>query len=523
MRYESHYGGRVVRCFSDRAANLFAMFQHAVGRNPTGDALVFGQSRVTWAALDREVAARASALARRGIGPGDRVALLLHNGLEFPMTLLAVARIGAIAVPLACRSKEPEVRYILNHCEAAAIVFDAALGAALPAAADSPTLRLRLSVDSWLDAGRAESSPTTPPADVSEDDVALVMYTSGTTGHPKGAMVTHLNLVHVALMYEYCMSLTIRDRSLVAVPMSHITGIAAHIATVMRCASTLVVMDVFKAADFLTLASREAVTHTVLVPAMYNLCLLDPDFSTYDLSAWRVGGYGGAPMPSATIAALQNTLPRLSLMNCYGATETVAPVAIMPAGETAAHPDRVGRAIPGTEIIVVDEQGRQVAAGVAGELWTSGPTVVRGYWGNPEATEASFTGGFWHSGDIGSVTADGLVGVHDRKKDMISRGGYKIFAIEVENVLCGHPAVVEAAIVSRPCPVLGERVHAFVTRRAGPDTSVTADELKAFCAERLSDFKVPETFTLTEHPLPRNVNGKVLKRKLREQVKALAS
>jgi acyl-CoA synthetase (AMP-forming)/AMP-acid ligase II len=521
MRYETHYGDRVVRCFAERPATLVAMFEETVARNPSGEALVHGATRLTWADVDLQVARRASALAHAGIGPGDRVALFLPNGLAFPVNLLAIVRLGAIAVPLGHRSRTPELRYILNHSEAVAVVFDPGLGAELPAVTETPRLRLRLSTDVWP--GASWSKPLADTAgggrDAGEDEVALLMYTSGTTGRPKGAMVTHLNLVHVALMYRYCMNLSAADRSLVAVPMSHITGIAAHIATVIRCASTLVVLETFKATDFLALAEREAVTHTVLVPAMYNLCLLEPAIARYNLTPWRVGGYGGAPMPSATIAALAERLPQLALMNCYGATETVAPVAIMPPGETAAYPDRVGRAIPGTEIIAVDEGGRELPPGEPGELWTSGPTIVRGYWNDQDATRAAFTAGFWHSGDIGSITPDGLVGVHDRKKDTINRGGYKIFAIEVENVLCGHPAVVEAAVVSKPCPVLGERVHAFVTTR--PDAaraSGLAAELKAFCAERLSDYKVPESFTLLDQALPRNANGKVLKRTLREEL-----
>ena len=187
----------------------------------------------------------------------------------------------------------------------------------------------------------------------------------------------------------------------------------------------------------------------------------------------------------------------------------------MPPGETALYPDRVGRMVPGTEIIVVDDQGREVPAGEHGELWIRGPTIVPGYWDNPEASAADFTAGFWHSGDIGSVTADGIVGVYDRKKDMINRGGYKVFSTEVENVLCQHPDVLEAAVVAKPCPVLGERVHAFVSLKSG---SVTAETLEALCAEQLSDYKVPESFTLLTQPLPRNANGKLLKRTLREQV-----
>jgi long-chain acyl-CoA synthetase len=189
----------------------------------------------------------------------------------------------------------------------------------------------------------------------------------------------------------------------------------------------------------------------------------------------------------------------------------------MPQGQTAAHLDTVGRSLECAEVIVVDDDGKEVAFGQLGEIWIKGPMVVKNYWGNPAATASNFTGGFWHSGDIGSIDAGGYVKVVDRKKDMINRGGYKIYTIEVENTLHGHPGVLECAVVAKPCPVLGERVHAFVALR---EPGVSAMELKAFCAERLSDYKVPESYTLSEAPLPRNANGKLVKRALRDQISA---
>jgi acyl-CoA synthetase (AMP-forming)/AMP-acid ligase II len=241
-------------------------------------------------------------------------------------------------------------------------------------------------------------------------------------------------------------------------------------------------------------------TYTLIVPAMYNLCLLEKEFDQFDLRAWTVGGYGGAPMPAVTISTLAQKLPKLRLMNAYGATETTSPATLMPAEEQAARLDSVGLPVPGCEIKVVED-----------ELWIRGPMVVKGYWDNPEATAKEFTDGFWHSGDLGSIDADGFVQVLDRRKDMINRGGYKVFTAEVESVLAGHPAVVESAVVGYACPVLGERVQAFVVTR----NPVSADILRNFCTARLADYKVPERFHLREEPLPRNANGKVLKRELR--------
>ena len=325
-------------------------------------------------------------------------------------------------------------------------------------------------------------------------------------------MLAHCNIVHSSMVFVSCLQLTSADRSIAAVPLGHVTGVVANITTMACCGGALIIMPEFKAADYLRLAARERVTYTVMVPAMYNLCLLQPDFESYDLSSWRVGGFGGAPMPIATIERLYDRIPGLKLMNCYGATETTSPSTIMPGELTARHIDSVGLPCPGARIVAMDSNGRELPPGEIGELWIHGASVIKGYWNNPAATAESFTGGFWHSGDLGSVDPDGFVRVFDRQKDMINRGGLKIYSAEVESVLAGHPAVVESAIIAKPCPVLGERVHAVVVARA----PVTVDDLRAWCAEQLSDYKVPETMVVTAEPLPRNANGKVLKRQLRE-------
>jgi acyl-CoA synthetase (AMP-forming)/AMP-acid ligase II len=328
-------------------------------------------------------------------------------------------------------------------------------------------------------------------------------------------MLTNLGICHSALHYLCCMGLSSRDRAVVAVPMSHVTGVVAQIAAVVAATATLIVMPAFRAGEFLAIAERERMTHTLLVPAMYNLCLLEPSFATADLSAWRLGGFGGAPMPTATIERLASRLPRLQLMNAYGATETTSPATMMPPSETAARLDSVGLAVPCADILVMDDAGREAAAGEEGEIWIGGPMVVRGYWANAQATEESFVAGYWRSGDLGSKDADGYVRVFDRKKDMINRGGYKIYSVEVENVLMAHPEVVEAAVIAKPCPVLGERGHAVVcARREG----VGSDELARHCATALADYKVPDSFSLRREPLPRNANGKVMKRQLREEL-----
>jgi long-chain acyl-CoA synthetase len=514
MRYERHYGERIVRCFVERPRNAYDLLREATARNPDGEAIVCGPERLSYSDLEAAVERCAAGLAAAGIGTGDRVAMLLGNGVPFPVVLLAALRLGAIAVPMSVREQAPGITYMLAHCGAKLLIYDAGLADRLPGPETTPHLAHRIAVEAGALSVALPllAEPTgAAPAAVDEEDTAIILYTSGTTGRPKGAMLTHLSICHSALHYEYCMGLTPRDRAVVAVPMSHVTGVIALIAAMVRAAAALIVMPAFKAAEFLELAARERMTHSLMVPAMYNLCLLDPAFEPMRLVHWRVGGYGGAPMAPATIARFAERLPGLNLMNAYGSTETTSPVTLMPPSETAARSDSVGCALPCADILVMDETGREPDSGEAGELWLGGPMVVPGYWNDPAATAANFAGGYWRSGDIGSKDAEGYVRVFDRKKDMINRGGYKIYSVEVENALMSFPGVVEAAVVAQPCPVLGERVHAFVVT----DTALAIADLKRHCAGLLADYKVPDGITLGDQPLPRNANGKLMKRALR--------
>jgi acyl-CoA synthetase (AMP-forming)/AMP-acid ligase II len=518
LRYERHYGDRVVRCFVERPGNVYDLLREAAAGNRDGEAVVCGAERLTYCELQTAVERCAAGLKSAGIGKGDRVAMLLGNGVPFPVVLFATLRLGAIAVPMSVREQTPGLAHMLAHSGAKLLVYDADLADRLPAPQETTQLAHRVAVAPGpLSAALPLLAEPTgaPPAAVDEEDTAVILYTSGTTGRPKGAMLTHLSICHSALHYEYCMGLTSGDRAVVAVPMSHVTGVIALIATMVRTAAALIVMPAFKASEFLDLAARERMTHSLMVPAMYNLCLLDPTFEAARHSAWRVGGYGGAPMAPTTIARFAEKLPGLNLMNAYGSTETTSPVTLMPPSETAARSDSVGCALPCSDILVMDDAGRELPDGEAGELWLGGPMVVPGYWNDPAATAANFVGGYWRSGDIGSKDADGYVRVFDRKKDMINRGGYKIYSVEVENALMSFPGVVEAAVVAEPCPVLGERVHAFVVAGA----EVQAAGLKHHCAGLLADYKVPEALTLSTEPLPRNANGKLLKRSLRPGTK----
>ena len=533
MRHEAWFGDRIVPAFHPRPASVWQLFADSLGRTPQAEAVVCGSTRLAYADCDAAAARLAAGLASQGIAAGDRVLLFIDNRPEFILVFLAVQRLGAIAVPVGVREQRPGLAYIARQCGAVAIVIDADLADRAPRGDEAPDLRLHISVGDVAD-GAPGCTPLAPllactdapppPALPTEHGVAVILYTSGTTGHPKGAMLTHANIVHSVLHYQACMRLhtaapgTPGERSALAVPASHVTGLVAVILTMLHLGGCVVVVPAFKADSMITLLTAERISHAIMVPAMYNLCLMQPAFAGADLSAWRIGGYGGAPMPVATIDALGQRLPGLTLVNAYGATETTSPVTVMPGGQARGHADTVGVPLPAAQVKVMDDNGHELPAGETGELWIAGPMVVPGYWANPEATAASFTAGHWHSGDLGSIDADGFVRVFDRKKDMLNRGGYKVYSVEVENVLMAWPGMVEAAIIGRPCPVLGERVHAVVHLVPGSAGMGDTAALRAFCAARLADYKVPETVSWHTEPLPRNANGKLMKRLLRDQL-----
>jgi long-chain acyl-CoA synthetase len=520
LRDEQHYDGRRMLCFSERPATLAAMFSDLVHRFPERPAIVEDRT-ITYRELDGLSRTIAAGLSHRGIAHGDRVALFLGNCWEFLACVYACNRIGAIVVPIGTRQRQAELEFLLNDSGAKILIFEADLADAIPSRDALPALVQMFSVYGTANDARpfsellaaASQSPFSPG--ISEEDVAVILYTSGTTGRPKGAQLTHLGILHSALTFARCHGLTEVDRGLVAVPLSHVTGLVGVAFSTMIVGGCVVLMrQAYKTPDFLALASREKITYSILVPTIYTLCAMHPELGSCDLTSWRIGCFGGAPMPVATIKMLAEKLPHLQLLNAYGATETTSPSTVMPRTQWRDHIDSVGVTVPCGRIKVVDDDGREVPAGMPGELWIAGPMVVPGYWRRPEANASEFVDGFWRSGDIGSMDANGFVRIFDRKKDMINRGGFKVFSAEVENVISSVDGVLECAIIGRADSVLGERVHAFVV--VAEQSTVTADNVRAFCAERLSDYKVPETVTLQTIPLPRNANGKVQKPKLRE-------
>jgi O-succinylbenzoic acid--CoA ligase len=513
LRREFHFGDRVLTCIVERPATMHDMLTAACAAHPDADAVVAVESRLSHRALHARGAEIAGGLANLGIGRGDRVAALLGNRAAFLEVMIACLRLGAVMLPLNPRYAPPEIAYAINDSGAAVLLHEEDMTAVLPAPADTPSLRVRIAVnDAPLFAG---AGPVPDPTPAAEEEACFILYTSGTTGRPKGAMLTNLNLVHSVLHFHTGMGLGAGDRTVLSVPAGHVTGLVANILSLLSVGGAVIVQRAFKARALLELIAAERATHTLMVPAMYQLCLMDEAFDSFDLSTWRLGGFGGAPMPVPTIEALETRVPTLSLQQAYGATETTSPATLMPIEATRGRPNAVGQPVHCAEIAIMNDAGVEVPRGEVGELWIRGPMVVPGYWNRPDANAKEFAAGFWKSGDLGRMDSSGFVEVLDRKKDMINRGGYKIFSSEVENVLARHGSVTECAVLGYPCEVLGERVRVVITLAPGWRAEDAEAELRALAAANLADYRRPERYAFSADPLPRNANGKVLKTALR--------
>jgi len=524
-----HFGDRVVRCFPDRPANLDAMLRQTVARYPDNEALVFEQRRLTYRELDALVDAVAVRFHAAGLQVGERIAVYMSNSIELIVAYFAALRAGLIAVPIGIRQQAPELEYALNNCSAAALIFDSDSAERLPLPEQIPSVRQLYCVGGAVThpkGARAEpfeplmekTDSVAPVLDIFEETTAFIMYTSGTTGRPKGAELCHLGVWHATRHDELCLEFNSATRAMLAIPGTHVSGLVAVIMSLAQAGGCLVVMRSFDTRGLLELMRAEKITATLFVPTIYTRILLEPDFDSFGLgSHWRSARYGGAPMPEATIAGLHKHLPKLRLHQGYGATESGAVSVLLPFDQTALRPFSVGTAEHCVDVFIADEQGRELPFGEIGEIWIGGASVVRGYWNMPEENARSFIGGYWRSGDVGTMDEQGYLQILDRRKDVIIRGGFKVYSVEVENVLAFVEGVVEAAVVPSPCPLLGERVHAFLY---GP--GVTEAAVREFCATRLADYKIPDFITLSPEPLPRNLNGKLVKAPLRDIAKAEA-
>lgn len=452
------------------------------------------------------------------VGSGCRVALLLPGGVDFAALFLGILRSGAAAVPLNTKLAPAELRTVLENCAPELVVLaptrQGKFEAACPGYAEERVLvwpggeaALREEVGP---SGSWEGLP-----DPAEGDCAALIYTSGTTGKPKGVILTHGNVVHSVLSYAQTLPLSAEDTTVIAVPLFYVTGLVAQLLLFLALGGTAVILRRFDENALLHLLQLNRATFFHAVETVFIKLLGAAARQSADLPALRLAACGGGPVMPRTIADLRAWLPHLDFRPVYGLTETSSPASIMPLDVNACL-ERVrsaGRPIPVVDCRVVDEAGADVPAGEVGELWLKGPVVSPGYFRNAAATDAAYHDGWFATGDLARVDEEGFLYIQGRKKDMIIRGGEKIFPNEVEAVLTGHPAVAEAAVVGIPDPIYGESVKAFIV--PAPDTSVSGAELEEWLKQRLARYKVPSAYDFLP-ALPRSANGKILRRELRE-------
>jgi long-chain acyl-CoA synthetase len=490
--------------------NVAHFLETSARRLPDRPALVFGDRRWTYAELDRESGRLAAGLARLGLRAGERACLHLANRPEFVLAYYACQKLGVTPVALNVTYVRDELAYIIRDSEAAAILSAPPFAAQLPDAGETPSVRWRIGA-AEPGAVAFESLRADPPLraiDRERDDVAAVLYTSATTGRPKGVMLSHANVVSNVHATVHHLRMTPDDRGLCALPLFHCFGQNFIMNALVAAGGTLVLHERFVPADFLAAIARHGVTLLYAVPTMY-IVLLSADLAARDLSSLRLA-FSAAAMLPGDVEQRWTAATGLPISQGYGLTES-SPFATYN-HEHAPRPGSVGTPVENVEVRVVDEHDREVPDGTLGEIVIRGPNVMLGYLGKPEDSAWALRGGWLHSGDIGHRDADGYFHVVDRVKDMINVAGFKVFPREVEEVLFGHPAVAEVAVLGRPDPVKGEVVRACVVVR--PGHSATPEELIARCREHVAPYKVPVVVDFLT-ALPKSPTGKILKKNLR--------
>jgi long-chain acyl-CoA synthetase len=524
--------------------SALAMFAAAVERVGDRTAIRYFDSELTWSQLDGLTDALAVGLAGLGVAPGDRVGVYLQNVPQFVIAMVATWKAGAIMVSINPMYREREVEELLSDSGAKALValeslygdvaarvvpktsveavvttspLDFIEGSPPPLLADIERVRHDGTHD-LLELAREHEGAKLEPVKLGLDDVAFLTYTSGTTGPPKGAMNTHRNVVFNSQAYRDWIRLDENDSVFGVAPLFHITGLIGHVGVAMLVPMPLILFYRFDPGVALELAERDKPTFTVAAITAFIALLNHPDAEKRDLSSLTKVYSGGAPIPAATVEAFESRFGAY-IHNIYGLTETTSPSHAVPLDRRAPVDESsgalsVGVPVFNTIVRVVGEDGEDLPPGEVGEFVTSGPQVVPGYWEKPEETEHALPGGALRTGDVGVMDADGWFYLVDRKKDQINASGYKVWPREVEDVLYGHPAVREAAVVGVPDEYRGETVKAFVSLREGQSTS--EEELIAFCKERMAAYKYPRQVEIIDE-VPKTATGKILRRELRDQ------
>jgi acyl-CoA synthetase (AMP-forming)/AMP-acid ligase II len=474
--------------------------------------------RFSFADLNVRANRAANAFAARGVRPGDRVALLLMNGVEYLESFFGLAKLGAVIVPLNWRLVADELAFILNDSGSTVLLHDPEFDAAVDAlAGKETTLRETWRVGGGrpgaedYDALRDAASPEEPPCPAGPDDLLFIMYTSGTTGLPKGVMHTHGTMAAASRTVNLTSDMRYGDRYLQMLPLFHVGALTPAIACFHRGA-TLVMLRAFDPARVFPLIAEERVSTGLAVPAMLNFMLAAGDPTQHDHSALRWLMSGAAPVPPALIERYAEL--GIEIHQVYGLTESGGPACLISPEEALAKIGSTGPAFFHTDVRVVDEAGNDVEPGQIGEVIIRGPHVMIGYWNRPDATAETLRGGWLHSGDLATVDKEGFVFIQDRKKDMIITGGENVYPAEVEAVLARHPDVLECAVIGMPSARWGESGAAVVVCKAG--CAPAADDLLRFFDGKLARYKIPRAVHFVDE-IPRNPTGKVLKRLLRDR------
>ena len=494
-------------------------------RRADQEALVDGDVRLTYAQLDEEVSRSAWMLDALGVGPDDVVAMVAANHADYVIDILAASRVGAVYLPLNWRLAPAEMGYILDHAGAALVLSDREYASKVDEAlsgTQSTGTRVMYGAEAgpgWLgrSALRTAAPPTPyPDADREADDLVRLLYTSGTTAHPKGVMTTHANLAWTYLGQILELELRAGDRIMLSAPIFHVSGLDAPGLGTLYFGGTLAIARSFRGRDIIELAARERVQGMVLAMQIVIDFLAMPDLSAYDLSALRYIIFGS--FQTKLQERLKAVLPQVRLVECFGMTEVTNGVSYMDAAHEITKRGSQGAPFPHMDIRIVDDDGRPAPPMQVGEIVLRGPKVTRGYWKDPETTALSYRDGWFHSGDAGRMDADGYLWFVDRRKDMIKSGGENIASAEVERVLAQHPAVREVAVIGVPDARWTEVPKAFVV--LFPGAATTSEELIDHCRAHLARFKVPREVAIVDH-LVRNDSGKVLKRVMREREQQL--
>jgi long-chain acyl-CoA synthetase len=474
-------------------------------------AVVCGDVRLTHRELADRTRRLGDALARRGLVPGDRVAVLAGNCHRYLELYLGLPAAGLVIVPINARHALPEIRYALQDAGVRVLFADRQVEGI-----DDLDIRVIAMGDQYEEL-LAGAEPVPWPDDRDEDDLAGIFYTGGTTGAPKGVMLTHGNLIANAFAFMACWPFRRETRWLVVAPFFHAAGTIGALATVWA-GGNHVVLGPFDAGRFLDLVEREGITATLVVPAMMHALAAEQSREPRDVSSLRWLSHGSAPAATELLRRTHDAFANADLMHIYGATETSPIVTLMPGEQHLLDGPRAsscGQAAVGVEVRTVDAMtGELCAPGEVGEVQVRGENVTAGYWDKPAETEAALLDGWYVSGDLGYQDEEGFLFLVDRSKDMIVTGGENVYSAEVEEALYRHPAVAEAAVIAIPHERWGEAVHAVVTVASG--TTVSPEELTSHCSTLIAGYKVPKSVDIRVDPLPRTAVGKILKRDLRE-------